>query len=45
LVDFLRLTDEVSEADKRLLFGASLRDWFDWDAAVPAAASTGWTRR
>jgi predicted TIM-barrel fold metal-dependent hydrolase len=31
LVDFLLLTDEVSEADKRLMFGESLRRWVRWD--------------
>jgi L-fuconolactonase len=31
IVDFLRFTDEVSEADKRLMFSTSLRQWVDWD--------------
>jgi L-fuconolactonase len=30
VVDFLKLTDEVSAADKKLMFSESLRNWMSW---------------
>lgn len=41
-VDFLRCTDEVSDGDRELLFGKSLRRWLDWEqptSRAPGAVS------
>jgi L-fuconolactonase len=39
LVDFLRLTSEVSEDDKRKLFSESVRAYFGWDDAAHSAGA------